>query len=276
MDWEAHRARQFEREKRSSMEILSHPLHKEALAAWLLALADDELILGHRDSEWCGHAPILEEDIAFANLALDEIGHALLWYQILAGLVGEDPQSYPDRLVYRRPYTEFRCQQLVELPRGDWAFSMLRQYLFDAAELLRLEALSGSQYRPLAEAAMKVRKEELYHIRHSQAWVLRLGLGTQESHQRSQKALQELWPYTTQLFSHAQDEHGLVQAGILPEPRELYERWLARVGQHLDKSGLSTPGRAESSLTREEHTSHLKVLVAELQSVTRMDPQAAW
>src|SRR5512145_104879 len=109
-----------------------------AMRELLLALADDELVLGHRASEWCGHAPILEEDIAFANLALDELGHASLWYGLLAELRGQDPDSYPDLLIYWRPPQDFRCTQLIELPPGDWAFSMLRQYLFDAAESVRL------------------------------------------------------------------------------------------------------------------------------------------
>ncbi|MCL4257815.1 MAG: phenylacetate-CoA oxygenase subunit PaaC [Anaerolineales bacterium] len=155
--------------------------HQYALSGYLIALADDELILGHRDSEWTGHAPILEEDIAFANLALDEIGHAKLWYELAADLLGEDKTTYPDKLVYFREPAQFRNMQLVELPKGDWAFSTLRQYLFDAFEALRLEALSQSSYTPLAEIAARIRTEELYHLRHSQAWVPRLGLGTQDS-----------------------------------------------------------------------------------------------
>src|SRR3972149_8426617 len=107
---------------------------KKALADYLIALADDELILGHRDSEWTGHAPILEEDIAFANIALDEIGHARLWYELAADLIGEDKNTFPDKKVFFRPAQEFSCLQFVELPKGDWAFSMLRQYLFDAFE----------------------------------------------------------------------------------------------------------------------------------------------
>ena len=105
---------------------------KSALAEYLLALADDELIVGHRLSEWTGHAPILEEDIAFANLALDEIGHARLWLQLAANQLGEDPEMFPDRQVFHRPAHEFRNLPITELPNGDWAFSMLRQYLFDS------------------------------------------------------------------------------------------------------------------------------------------------
>jgi ring-1,2-phenylacetyl-CoA epoxidase subunit PaaC len=154
-------------------------------AAYLLALADDELILGHRDSEWTGHAPILEEDIAFANIAQDEIGHASLWYGLVQRLGGAEP----DRLVFFRPPSEYRNAPLVELPKGDWAFSMLRQYLFDAAEAQRLPLLAASAHRPLAEAAAKIRTEEIYHLRHTQAWIERLAQGTAESHGRTQAAL---------------------------------------------------------------------------------------
>ena len=150
---------------------------KEALAHKLLAMADDELVVGHRNSEWTGHAPILEEDIAFTNIALDEIGHAKIWYQLLADLVGENPETYPDKLVFHREATEYRNIQMVELPIGDWAFTIVRQYLLDAAEFVRLGELVQSQYQPMAEAAAKIRKEEIYHYRHTHAWLQRLGLG---------------------------------------------------------------------------------------------------
>ncbi len=174
---------------------------RNALSAQLLAWGDDEFILGHRDSEWCGHAPILEEDIAFANIALDELGHAQTWYILLAQLLEEDVGLYPDHLVYRRQAADFRNVQLVEFPNGDWAFSMLRQYLFDQMETIRLERLRNSRHRALAEAALKLGKEEIYHRRHSRAWVQRLGGGTQESHRRTQAALETLWPAASQLFN---------------------------------------------------------------------------
>src|SRR5436190_23237046 len=148
------------------------------LAAQLLGMADDEMVLGHRDSEWCGHAPILEEDIAFANLALDELGHAIIWYQLVADLMGKDPNVLPDELAYQRPAADFQNVRMVELPKGDWAFTLMRQYLFDTYEAVMLEKMAESQYEPLAGAAAKIRKEEIYHQRHSSAWVHRLGLGT--------------------------------------------------------------------------------------------------
>src|SRR5258708_18951852 len=172
------------------------------VAAYLLALADDELILGPRDSEWTGHAPILEEDIAFANIAQDEIGHASLWYGLAHGLGGAET----DRMVFFRSPGEYRNAPLVELPKGDWAFSMLRQYLFDAAEAERLPLLAASSHRPLAEAAAKIRTEEIYHLRHTRAWIERLAQGTNESRNRVQAALDLLWPYALQLFRPASCE----------------------------------------------------------------------
>lgn len=247
-----------------------------ALAARLLALGDDELVLGQRDSEWCGHAPILEEDIAFANLALDEIGHASLWYALLAGLLGKDPTTYPDELVYRREVNGFRCARMVELPVGDWAFSMLRQYLFDAAESARLAELVNSRYAPLAETAAKVRKEEVYHLRHTEAWTRRLALGAEESHRRMQAALDALWPATAQLFAPLPGEERLSEAGILPPAGAVQSAWLGRVGPVLQECGLVTPQGPSAPLERETHTPYLKVLVSEMQSVARMEPEAAW
>lgn len=249
---------------------------KAALCEYLLALADDELILGHRDSEWCGHAPLLEEDIAFANLALDELGHAQAWYTLLADLRGEEADHYPDRLVFHRPAHAFRNSQMVELPNRDWAFSMLRQYLFDAYELLNLEALEVSAHQPLAEAAGKFRLEELYHHRHTRAWVQRLALGTEESHRRMQAALDDLWPLTAQLFSHILEEDTLTGMGYLPSAAELHLRWKGEVQAFLADCELRVPASQLENVLRFSHTSHLEVLVREMGAVARMEPDAVW
>jgi ring-1,2-phenylacetyl-CoA epoxidase subunit PaaC len=249
---------------------------KAALCEYLLALADDELILGHRDSEWCGHAPLLEEDIAFANLALDELGHAQVWYTLLAELQGEEAEDYPDQLVFFRPAHAFRNIQMVELPNHDWAFSMLRQYLFDAYELLNLEALEGSSYRPLAEAAGKIRLEEIYHHRHVRAWVQRLALGTEESHGRMQNALNALWAYGGQLFSHTPGDKYLAEKAVIPKPDELREKWIAQVQPFLTGCELQVPGPLPASEDRTRHTAHLEILVREMSSVARMEAAADW
>jgi ring-1,2-phenylacetyl-CoA epoxidase subunit PaaC len=246
------------------------------LSEYLLGLADDELILGHRNSEWCGHAPILEEDIAFANLALDEIGHAGLWYGLVAELEGQDPQSYPDRLVYFREAAGFRCIQMVELPKGDWAFSMLRQYLFDALEMARLNYLADSGYRPLGEIAAKIRKEEIYHKRHTQAWVRRLGLGTEQSQNRLQNALDQLWPYTRQPFLPISQEQALVEAGFVPELQKVQSLWEDDVIPFLKECNLAITETPRFELKRDEHSPHLKTMLIEMQSLARSEPEADW
>jgi ring-1,2-phenylacetyl-CoA epoxidase subunit PaaC len=254
-----------------------NPDLKDALAAKLLAMADDELILGHRDSEWCGHAPILEEDIAFANIALDEIGHGVVWYSLLADLCGEDRESYPNRLVYHRDMPNFRCAQVVELPKGDWAFSMLRQYLFDAYEKVHLDWLVSSAYQPIAEAAAKIRTEEIYHLRHTRAWVLRLGLGTEESNRRMQMALDQLWPNVMPLFERTRTDDLLVQAQYFPDSASLRESWETMVISFLEGSSLIVPkNRSTNGATREQHSSHLSDLLDGLQQVARLYPDAGW
>lgn len=250
---------------------------KAALAERLLAAGDDELILGHSHSAWCGHAPILEEDIAFANLALDEIGHAMLWYGALAALLGEDPDAYPDRLAFWRTPTEFRNVQLVELPEGDWAFTMLRQYLFDMTEDVLLARLAQSAYPPVSAVAAKIRTEELYHRRHSGVWVRRLGLGTEESNRRMQAALDALWPYALQLFVPLPGEALLVEAAMVPPSAEVSEMWSSQVVPYLEEAGLTVPGQTQPVTgDRRQHTVHLEELLEEMQAVVRLDPDASW
>lgn len=250
---------------------------KDALKTKLLAMADDELVLGHRDSEWTGHAPILEEDIAFANIALDEIGHARLWYELLADLEGADRASYPDHLSFFRDARDFRNLRMAELPKGDWAFTILRQYLLDLKEVLTLDQMVGSAYAPLAQVAAKIRPEEHYHLRHSRAWLRRLALGTEESHGRMQAALAQLWPFTAQFFAPLPGEAALVEAGYLPEPSALREAWLEAVQQDLEACGLDAPPSLVSSHAgREQHSEHLQDMLLEMQSVARLDPLATW
>lgn len=252
-------------------------VQSKALAGYLIALADDELILGHRDSEWTGHAPILEEDIAFANLALDEIGHARLWYALAAELLGADTARFPDQQVFVRPAADFRCLQLVELPKGDWAFSMLRQYLFDAFETHRLTGLAASAHKPLADIAAKIRNEELYHLRHTRAWVPRLGLGTQESQRRMQAALDELWPYAQGLGAPLPGEIELLEAKIVPGSSSLFDLWSAEVTAFLKESGLQVPQTDNNvEADRAVHSEYFPVLLSDMQEVAQQDPEAQW
>lgn len=242
-------------------------------------MGDDELVLGHRDSEWCGHAPILEEDIAFANIALDEIGHASVWYALAAELIEEDPETFPDEIVFHRDHQDYRNAKLLELPKGDWAFSMMRQYLFDSLENQRLKALSKSQYQPLAEAAAKIINEEIYHLRHTSVWIKRLGLGTEESHRRLQSGLDEIWPKTGQLFFLTDDDRILASEGYIPNDKELIRDWNNAVWPFLQECDLQIPVIDQISseqVLRDQHSPYHKVLVEEMQSVARLDPEVTW
>lgn len=250
---------------------------KAALAEYTLALGDDELILGHRNSEWTGHAPILEEDIALTNIALDEIGHAVLWYELHSELVGEDPRSYPDRLVFFRPATEFRNARLVELPTGDWAFSILRQYLIDISEYVRLTDLVERPDESLQGVSRKISREEVYHRRHTRAWVGRLGLGTDESQSRMQNALDEMWDYALELFVPLPGEELLVEAGLVPASKDVRAEWERQVVPSLEDSGLTVPSEPGRTLRgREQHGEHLMELLSEMQHVARAFPEVDW
>jgi len=244
----------------------------EAVVGYALHLADDELILAHRDSEWTGHAPILEEDIAFSNIAQDELGHASLWYELSCSLSGDDP----DRLVFFRSSREYRNVQMVELPKGDWAFAMTRQYLFDAYELVNLAHLSRSAYRQIAEIAGKIQSEELYHYRHTSHWMRRLGLGTEESCRRMQRALEEIWPYAGQLFLESEGSRFLADAGVAPDLAVMRKQWLETVIPFLNESNLHVSKVEPIKASRSDHTLHLADLLAEMQEVARMNPQVQW
>lgn len=246
---------------------------KQALENYLIALADDELILAHRNSEWIGHGPILEEDIALANIAQDELGHAQIWLTLYHDLTGDEP----DRLAFFRDEVDFRNIQMVELPRGDWAFTMLRQYLFDAAETIHLPHFSSSVYQPIAAAAAKIQPEEIYHLRHTQSWVRRLGLGTEESRQRMQAALETLWPYAQQMFAPLPGEDLLTAEKIVGDGPAIYTDWFNTVTAHLSASGLRIPDLTAPPLSsRADHTRHLGQLLQEMQQVARSDSEAKW
>ena len=258
-------------QKRRSSMVAEHL--KNALITRLIAFADDELILAHRNSEWVGHAPILEEDIAIANVAQDELGHAMLLYDMVEALGGQNG----DRLAFFRDSAEFRNVQLVELPKGDWAFTILRQYLFDAYQYVLYAELVNSTFQPLADAASKIRKEELYHLRHTHAWVERLGLGSAEANRRMQAALDQLWAYASQLFVALPSDAQLVAAGMIPDVAQLRAGWEQIVLPHLAEAELVVENSAENApSSRTDHTLHLDQLLADMQLVARADPNAIW
>lgn len=253
--------------------MTNNQLPTDSLVARLIAMADDELILAHRNSEWTGHAPILEEDIALANLAQDELGHATTVYGLVEELTGQTP----DQLAFFREAADFRNVQLVELPKGDWAFTMLRQYLFDAYEHLLYEALTTSTYQPLADVVTKFRGEEMYHLRHSHVWVERLGLGTAESNGRMQAALDAIWPFTKQLFTPIDTDQALIDAGIFPDVSTLQSAWEAIIMPHIKSCNLSIHTHKTMLMApRSTHSAYLTDLLSDMQQVARFDPEATW
>lgn len=261
---------------------MSAPVRRRAgapekpLVEYLLRLGDDRLVLGHRLSEWCGHGPILEEDIALSNLALDLIGHASMLLKLAGQLEGEGRDE--DALAYWRDEHQFRNLQLCELPNGDFGFTILRQFLFDAWSVQLLEALSRSSHADLAAIAAKAVKESRYHLRHSGSWVERLGDGTAESHGRLQAALDELWPWTGELDYQDEVDQALQVDGIAPDLAPLRAPWEALTREVLTRATLTIPGTPPRMTGGRfgRHTEHLGHLLAELQIVARSHPGAKW
>ncbi len=241
-----------------------------------LHLADNALILGHRNSEWCGHGPVLEQDLAITNISLDLIGQARNFYQYAALLSGNGATE--DSLAYLRNPEEFRNIILAELPRGDWAVTILRQFFFSNYQSLLYQSLQHSHDAQLAAIAAKAVREVAYHLRWSSEWVIRLGDGTEESHQRLQKALVYLWPYTGAFFLPADFESATVGAGIGVDVTSLREPWLQKTGEIFSEAGLSLPALKEITVTGKEgsHEPYLTELLGEMQYLQRTYPDATW
>lgn len=246
------------------------------LFEFLLRLGDDRLVLGHRMSEWCGHGPILEEDIAMANIALDLVGQA----NSLLKLAGETEGAGRDEdaLAYFRSEPEFRNAQMLELPKGDFAFTMVRQFLFDAYSVLQWDALQSCSFAPLAGIAAKALKEDVYHLRHSSDWMLRMGDGTEESHARAQAALGSLWRYTGELFERDAVDEAVRDNGIILDQAAMQSMWTQRVNDVISRATLAVPaaGASSSGGRRGRHTEVLGHMLAEMQIVARSHPGAKW
>ena len=243
---------------------------------YLLHLGDDALVLGHRLSEWCGHGPILEEDIALSNLALDLVGLARQYYQLAAKRIGAGTTE--DQLAYWRSERDFKNHVLVEQPNGDFADTMARQFLFDAFHLLQLEAIEQSNDAELAAIARKALKETTYHAQHSAEWIVRMGDGTDESHSRISAALQRIWPFTGEFFLPAEVDRLAAARGLGPDVQSLREPWLELVREVLAKAQLSLPDMPQKLLRGKSgiHSESLGFLLAEMQSLPRAYPDAQW
>ena len=246
------------------------------LVRYALARADDALILGHRLSEWCGHAPMMEEDMALANIGLDLIGQARALYAYAAEVeaAGNDEDGY----AYLRDVGQYRNLLLVEQPNGDFARTIVRQLFYSAFADPYWRAMMGSSDPTLAAIAAKSEKESAYHLRHSAEWVIRLGDGTAESHARAQAAVEELWPYTGEAFEPDAGEDELVGQGIAIDPAGLRETWSRTVTAVLAEATLAapTPGWTQRGGRDGRHSEHLGHLLSELQYLQRSYPGAKW
>jgi ring-1,2-phenylacetyl-CoA epoxidase subunit PaaC len=248
----------------------------EALFELLLRLGDDHLVLGHRVSEWCGHAPMLEEDLAMPNMALDMIGQARSLYTYAGEVEGKGRTE--DDFAYFRNEREYRNLLLVERPNGDFAHTMLRQLYFAAFMAPWWKAMQGSSDATLAGIAGKAEKEVAYHIRHAGEWVIRLGDGTEESAKRMRVAVAALHPYTEELFQTDAVTDTLARAGIAPDPAAMRPEWTRTIDAIFAEALLETPevpypySGGRSGL----HGEDLGHMLAEMQSVPRANPGQTW
>ena len=242
----------------------------------LLRLGDNALVLSQRLSEWCGKGPVLEEDLATTNTALDLIGQARMWFTYAGELEGRGRDE--DAFAYRRDAHEFRNALLVEQPNGHYGDTIARQFYFDAFHLLQLRALCNSVDERIADIAAKSAKEVAYHLDRSTDWVIRLGDGTAESHARMQRAVDDLWTYTGELFNPDAVDAEMAAAGLAPDLASLREPWHATVRKVFDEATLTVPGEAwmQAGGKQGVHTEKLGFLLAEMQYLQRAYPDARW
>jgi ring-1,2-phenylacetyl-CoA epoxidase subunit PaaC len=251
-------------------------MNEIALKELLYKIADDQLILGHRNSEWTGFGPLLEEDIAFSSMAQDKIGQSHALYQMLQTL-GE---REPDTVAFTRHASQFHNCILTELPNGEYDFSLIRHFLYDTAEAIRFEMLSESSYQPLADISKKIRAELRYHTLHANTWMKQLGSATEESISRLQNSLNIAMPYALGMFEESPYEKELISDKIFGGEQALNVRWMKKVEEVIAQTSLQLPdwktlqpvygGRAG------KHSEYLQPLLDEMSEVFKIDPTAEW
>jgi ring-1,2-phenylacetyl-CoA epoxidase subunit PaaC len=258
------------------MATASIQVSETPLVLYALRRADDALISGHRLSEWCGHAPMMEEDMALANMGLDLLGQARELYSYAAKV--EASGNDEDKFAYLRDVRQYRNLLLLEQPNGDFARTMARQFFYAAFADLYWRAMMNSRDATLAAIAAKSEKESAYHVRHCSEWIIRLGDGTEESHRRAQNAVDDLWAYTGEMFEADDSERGLIDAGIAVDPAALRPRWLETVSNVLREAMLTLPKSdwMQQGGRNGRHSEHLGHLLSELQSMQRTFPGATW
>lgn len=251
------------------------PLFRRALTEFLYQVADDELTIGHRSSEWLGLGPDLEEDIAFSSISQDEVGHAAFYY----GLLGDLGEGDPDELAFARLPGQRKNAILAERENGDWAHAIARGYFYDAFEQVRLRALARSSHEPLRLGANKIVREERYHLLHMETWFVRLAGSGGEARERIERAIASIWPELGDLFSVGSVDSDLVASGVLPVGADtLYAQWEALVGAGFRRGGLPWPGtpRLVRNGRLGEHTADLPGLLNTLGEVREAVPDARW
>lgn len=248
----------------------------KALFEYITRIGDDSLILGHRLSEWCGHGPILEEDIAMTNIALDLVGQATSLLNYAGEVEGKGRDG--DALAYLRFDRDFKNTLLVEQPNGDFGMTMMRQFLFDAFRQPFYEKLQYSTDKQLAAIAEKSLKETKYHLKHSSEWVIRLGDGTDESHDRIQESLNTLWRYTSELFYADEIDAELLISGIAPDMSQIFDQWNATVQSVLKEATLEIPKNnwKHEGGRKGMHSEHLGYILTEMQFIQRAYPNMEW
>src|SRR3954454_20345281 len=258
------------------MAAASVLISETPLVLYALRRGDDALILGHRLSEWCGYAPMLEEDMALANMGLDLLGQARELYSYAAKVEGSGNDE--DQFAYLRDVTQYRNLLLLERPNGDFAVTMARQFFYAAFADLYWRAMMTSRDATLAAIAAKSEKESAYHVRHSSEWMVRLGDGTGESHLRGQTAIDDLWAYTGEMFEADDSERGLIDAGVAIDPAALRPEWLETVSSVLREATLTLPNSdwMQQGGRSGRHSEHLGHLLSELQSMQRTFRGATW
>ena len=255
---------------------MANELNKEAIKELLYKMADDQLILGHRNSEWTGFGPLLEEDIAFSSMAQDKVGHSLALYTILQDLGEQEP----DTVAFTRNANQFHNCVFVELPNGEYDFSLVRHFLYDTAEAIRFEMLCSSTFTPLAQVAGKIRGELRYHTMHANTWIKQLGSATEESVSRLQKSLEYALPYALGIFEPSPFQEILKADGIFEGEQALQQKWQHKITEVLESTKLTLPPWEKMvphfGGRHGKHSEHLQPLLEEMSEVFRSDPTAEW
>lgn len=249
---------------------------KNAIHEYALRLGDNALILGQRLGEWCGYGPILEQDIALTNIALDQIGQARNFYQYAAKIAGDGKTE--DDYAYKRDVHQFKNLLMLELPNGHWGDTLARQFFFDTFNFFQFDQLRSSKDEQIAAIAQKGLKEISYHAQWSAEWIIRLGDGTEESHDKIQKSIDEMWMWTGEMFEMDPLHTQLLEEGIGADYAKIGEQWHEKVSEILEIATLTKPQNnwMQSGGKKGVHTEHLGYILAEMQFLPRAYPDAKW